>query len=376
MGIGASSQEESRSTTDEMAPFKSDPEQKIRSLKRDIGRLEDKQAEVVDRIHRYLERWNRKYDKKQDPITQLLHFCDDLWQSQDTYFRLAESNRQEIITKNEELQRRTQTLHARDDEISTLKTTLEAKNEASRIADQSHAEEIQNFLDTIGKLNDNIKTMKIRREDELRRINQDHNNAVEGINAQHQYDLNKQQVDFDTQHKQDAWTLQNHIDHYDRMLHDRQTAHEQEMQRKEHECMQRIASLEADLLDNSDDFRPATDDVLKVKYRKLKLLIDTITDPFNLGVSGVTHLSHRLDPSNFLSREGNKYLRFLLRSIIWSIVMDGFFSLPFGFGALGPTGGRQQLLDVYRAWLRLYSAGNGGGKFSSSLFPPRLIKVF
>jgi hypothetical protein len=335
-----------------MNPFS--PEQKIRKLESQVSKHQDREATSTHRIRRYIEGFKRKYHEKENPIDQIIDFCDDLWKHQNTYYQLAETNRKELVNRTEHAQRLGNTLAIRETEIIDAKTAFRDKDQELRIANrehkavvQKHEKETENFLLTIGQLNEQISEIKSRNEAELRRIRDEHRSA------------------FDQQQTDHAWTVQNQRDQYEQELMNQRSAYEQELQRKEVECAQRIASLEADLLSNSDDFRPATDDVLKVKYRKLKLLIDTITDPFNLGASGVTHLSNRVDPTNFLPREGNKFLRFLLRSIIWGIVMDGFFSLPFGFGALGPDSGRQQLLDVYRAWLRLYTAGNDAGKFTS-----------
>ncbi|KAK3939277.1 hypothetical protein QBC46DRAFT_263663 [Diplogelasinospora grovesii] len=125
----------------------------------------------------------------------------------------------------------------------------------------------------------------------------------------------------------------------------------------------KILSLEADLVDNVDDFRPATDDALKSKYREVKLLVETITEPFNLGVHTMPQ-SSRLDPTRLLTREGSKPMRFLLRSIVWARIIDGFFSAPFGFGAFGSGNGKQQLINVYYEWRKLFdfsqSAYRGG----------------
>ncbi|OIW27591.1 hypothetical protein CONLIGDRAFT_716048 [Coniochaeta ligniaria NRRL 30616] len=339
-----------------MNPFSTD--QRIRKLESQLGKCQDREAEVVYRIKRYIEGFKRKYHDKKNPIDQIIDLCDGLWTAQDTSSKLAESHRIEWAKSSDHVRALGNALNVKDTEVIDAKAALRDKEQEARIklrehkdAVRKHEEETRNFLHTISQLNDQINEIKLRNEGELRRIRDEHIGALDAVNGQHRYAFEKQQTDH-------AWTVQNQRDQYEQEMINQRNAYEQELQRKEIECAQRIASLEADLLSNSDDFRPATDDVLKVKYRKLKLLIDTITDPFNLGASGVTHLSNRLDPTSFLPREGNKFLRFLLRSVIWGIVMDGFFSMPFGFGALGPDTGRQQLLDVYRAWQRLYAPDN------------------
>ncbi|KAB5583522.1 hypothetical protein GE09DRAFT_1212105 [Coniochaeta sp. 2T2.1] len=340
-------------------PFSTD--QRIKKLENQLGKFKDREAEVAYKIKRYVESFRQqKWSDKKDPVNQIIDLCDGLWTAQDTSSKLAETHRQEWAKCADQARNLSAALFDRDNEVIEIKVALRDTEQKIRVEAREHKEVTRNFLNTIGQLNDQISELKSRNEDELRRLRDDHASTLDVIKAQHRYDFEQQQTDH-------SRTVRTQRDHYEQEITNQRAAYEQELQRKEVECAQRIASLEADLLSNSDDFRPATDDVLKVKYRKLKLLIDTITDPFNLGASGVTHLSDRLDPTNFLPREGNKFLRFLLRSVIWGIVMDGFFSMPFGFGALGPDVGRQQLLEVYRAWHRLYSsAGEAVSPFHTS----------
>ncbi|GAB1312768.1 hypothetical protein MFIFM68171_02978 [Madurella fahalii] len=83
------------------------------------------------------------------------------------------------------------------------------------------------------------------------------------------------------------------VDH-DEELMQRDAQHQQDLI----DFQERIKSLESDSVDNSDDFRPATDDSLKIK--------------------------------------------------------EGFISSPFGLGALSPRDGKKKLLDCYVALLKLH----------------------
>jgi hypothetical protein len=147
-----------------------------------------------------------------------------------------------------------------------------------------------------------------------------------------------------------ARDLEVHQVKFDQGLRERDALHEQNVV----DLKEKIISLESDLVDNSDDFRPATDEALKIKFRDLKLNVETITEPFNLGVNTIPH-STGLDPDGFLAREKGQ-LRFLLRSLVWEKLIDGFFSAPYGFGALGSRDGKRMLGDIYRAWIRIFDS--------------------
>ncbi|KAK3375524.1 hypothetical protein B0T24DRAFT_523904 [Lasiosphaeria ovina] len=121
------------------------------------------------------------------------------------------------------------------------------------------------------------------------------------------------------------------------------------------QLQERIKSLEADLIDKGEDFRPVSEGTLKEKYRQLRLLVETTTEPFNLGIKSYTSLGD-LDPTEFLVREGKNQLRFLLRSIFWTRLIEGFFSSPYGFGAFGPGEGGSMVFNLYCTWQRLFDA--------------------
>ncbi|KAK0634342.1 hypothetical protein B0T17DRAFT_611369 [Bombardia bombarda] len=173
---------------------------------------------------------------------------------------------------------------------------------------------------------------------------------VRGQLAMHDDQIGKERAVFDDQIKRER------------------LAHEKEIQLREKQhadnvvhLRERIDSLQSDLVDNSDDFRPATDDSLKAKYRELKLVVDRITEPFNLGVTTIPQGGGHLDPHKFLESQGKNQLRFLLRSAVWGKIVEGFFSSPFGFGALGPGAGKEMLVALYRTWRRLFDSGSFAG---------------
>ncbi|KAM7205434.1 hypothetical protein V8F20_003203 [Naviculisporaceae sp. PSN 640] len=142
-------------------------------------------------------------------------------------------------------------------------------------------------------------------------------------------------------------------DEMERMRRD----HDQRLATATLDLRQRILSLESDLIDNGDDLRPSLGGgALQTRYRELKLKVETVTEPFNLGeiTSPAGFDTSELDQREFLAREGKSQMRFLLRSVCWSVILDRFFSSPFGFGAFGREEGKKMLLEVYATWQRLF----------------------
>jgi len=113
-----------------------------------------------------------------------------------------------------------------------------------------------------------------------------------------------------------------------------------------------VSKLKGQLLVNQSDFKGWPDDKLRMKFKELQGSIDLITAPQKqeLTIPRDKKLGQSLDPSRFLARAGNENAHFLLKSRVWSIIYEHFFSLPFGFGVLGPDSTQNPLLQVFNLW--------------------------
>jgi hypothetical protein len=120
-----------------------------------------------------------------------------------------------------------------------------------------------------------------------------------------------------------------------------------------------VNKLVSQLLVNSDDNASWTDDKLKSRFQQLQNKIENIASPVRkeLRVSGP--LNPQIDPTNFMGRVKSGKAYILLRSLIWSIYSEQYFSAPFGFGALGRDAGRKKLLDLFLTWRNLIEPKNG-----------------
>lgn len=192
----------------------------------------------------------------------------------------------------------------------------------------------------------------VRKNDEakMEALKKEHKEVLVQVKKQYEDDIKTQKALFDE-------NLQKSRSHYEEQLKSQRQAHELVLKNNAVHLQEKIKSLESDLVDNSDDFRPATDDSLKTGYGKLKLMVETITETFNLGVVTIPQ-DGRFDPDNFLGREGKGQTRVLLRSIVWTKIIDGFFSSPFGFGSFGSGSGKTLLVELYTAWRKLFDDGS------------------
>ncbi|KAK3935292.1 hypothetical protein QBC46DRAFT_397856 [Diplogelasinospora grovesii] len=197
-------------------------------------------------------------------------------------------------------------------------------------------------------------------EQELGRQKHDHEKELQQLRAHHETEKQRDQDAFTAQMRSAMddckGRLQMQNEQHERRVQTVMANHQHQLRRERDEYERAVASLKADA---GDHIRQPVDSDLKRMFRELRLCIEVITEPFNLGVFSLPQNSS-LDPTQFLRREGKGMLRHLLRSIVWLKVVDGFFSAPFGFGAFGHGDGRKALTDLYSAWRRLFAYGKEG----------------
>ncbi|KAH0537285.1 hypothetical protein FGG08_005910 [Glutinoglossum americanum] len=148
---------------------------------------------------------------------------------------------------------------------------------------------------------------------------------------------------------------------HSKSMHDTKTRLKTDHGREVERFNKEIDRLVGQLLVNQNDSQAWPDDKLKLKFRELQRLIESVTSPRNKQflVPHNQQLGARLDPANFLSRVGRGKSHFLLKSTIWAIFQEQFFSAPFGFGALGPGKAQRELMDVYFTWRKIFDGPTG-----------------
>jgi len=130
--------------------------------------------------------------------------------------------------------------------------------------------------------------------------------------------------------------------------------------KKYNDAMQK---LKAQLMTHGSNDQGWNDTRLNEVFKEIGFDIDVLASiqTFNsLGSS--PRPEPNLDPTGFLERNtGREHPPLLLRSQIWKTLKDGFFSLPFGFGSLGPQASHE-LEKLYLQWQHLLKADECSGK--------------
>ncbi|KAK3320516.1 hypothetical protein B0T19DRAFT_429782 [Cercophora scortea] len=295
---------------------------------------------------------NHEFDMEQLNIAHQEALTKQAREHQFTLEQLDATHRAQLHTQAQDHQ------YALDQLEETHENELDKQSQAFALAMQQKEAELR---DLQTKYNIDTHDLQTKYNTDTQELQTKYTTDMQALQAQHAEQIKKQRAMYEEQAQRERTD-------YETQFAQKQAQHEKELRKmaKAHEdntihLRERVISLENDLVDNSDDFRPASDDTLKLKYRDLKKWVETITEPFNLGVTNAEALSGgRLDPSGFLKRAGKNQLRFLLRSIVWARIMEGFFSAPFGFGALGSGEGRAMLMGLYMAWRRLFGLDVGG----------------
>jgi len=124
--------------------------------------------------------------------------------------------------------------------------------------------------------------------------------------------------------------------------------------------------LIAQLFASHSNTKEWPDEKLKLKFRELQMMIESLALLKEFRLQPGDTLSPKWDKYNFMGKlKGRGLSHFLLRSVIWRIVINQYFNAPFGFGALGQGKGKQELLRCYAAWLHLVNGEQNSGQLIS-----------
>lgn len=124
------------------------------------------------------------------------------------------------------------------------------------------------------------------------------------------------------------------------------------------------------LMHSGRDDQGWPDDKMRLKFRELQRLMESVTAPRNKEflIPAGQHLPSHLDTTGFLGRAGNGKSHFLLKGTLWSIIGEQYFSAPFGFGIFGPGRSQKQLFDMYAAWRKLFDPSSVASKTFNPFF--------
>ncbi|KAK4642771.1 hypothetical protein QC761_400530 [Podospora bellae-mahoneyi] len=228
----------------------------------------------------------------------------------------------------------------RSETDSQLRTLLEKMEDGKRRLKAEYEVEKSAMTQQMQGLKAEQKHQARRYEEQIQRLKDESTVRLQELRRHYQIELESQAAKYKTEisHRMEESDAKMAAYMMDR---DEQAAREREQYERQ------IADLKQVLMERPGDFdlRLVSDRSLKEEYRALKRSVDTIT--FNLGPMTI---DRNIDAASFLEREGKGQERLFVKALIWAMILDGFFSAPYGFGALGPGGNGGPLFELYRSW--------------------------
>lgn len=188
------------------------------------------------------------------------------------------------------------------------------------------------FRDLSKKYNQDIDALLFQHGEAVETLKREHSKKVQELRNGYENELDQKEVE-----------LQVQKDQYEKELEDRTQKHNTEFDK-----------LLGQVLTNTDDSTEWPDDKLKKNFGELKRLIDAITSPrkkeFMLSKKDL--VGQNLDPTGFIRRGGYPHL--LLKNAVWTVLVEQFFAIPFGFAAFGPGKGQDELFTMFGSWRKLF----------------------
>lgn len=250
---------------------------------------------------------------------------------------------QKLEGQNDRLERAYRTASESNEKYSHALASLKQEHNIDlRQRDTNHGKEVERLVRNHGRQVQNLESNYSQQLEATESKYSKHIEAIETKYSQHVEAIK-------TEHSRDVNAIKSeHSRHVEAI----ETKYNGQVSQLEKE----INKLVGQLLVNQDSNHGWPDDKLKLKFKELQRLIESLTSPRNkeLLIPPNQQLGLHLDPTNFLGRAGREKSHFMLKSIIWTILEEQFFAAPFGFGALGPVKGQRELLDVYLQWRKLF----------------------
>ena len=342
------------------------------------------EAHVYDKhqIYVYLKDMGANPRLDISAVDQVLNYCNTLIKERQNAVKDAQHKSAKLSEARSEIQSLQESIKKVSTELRTAqsetdnvrrkyKENKEKLDKADRKREDAVASATRQLIEEKRELSNQLYLQKNKFDSEIMRINTDHDAQIKQLKAEHATAL----AEAKTEHEAKCNALVGAFNHeMDKLVDEHET--------ETNILKEKMRELASDLISRTDDFRPATDQALRIKLLDLRNRIKNITVPNNLymrtadmtggsgssgsgGASGegatgtaLHQLSPELDPTGFVARHGSRDLQYILRGLVWNVLIEAFFSAPFGFGFLGPdpkrNPGRQQLMDIHRTWSRLY----------------------
>lgn len=228
----------------------------------------------------------------------------------------------------------------RSETDSQLRTLLDKMEDGKRRLKAEYEAEKSVMTQQVHGLKAEQKHQARRYEEQIQRLEDESTVRLQELRHHYQIELESQAAKYKTE-------ISHRMEESDAKMAAYMVDRDEQAAREREQYERQIADLKQVLMERPGDFdlRLVSDRSLKEEYRALKRSVDTIT--FNLGPMTI---DRNIDAVSFLEREGKGQERLFVKALIWAMILDGFFSAPYGFGALGPGGNGVPLFELYRRW--------------------------
>jgi hypothetical protein len=264
-----------------------------------------------------------------DALQSLLIWVDNVIQERRTLQTTLSERDTAITVKDTEIRGLTTALSGSRSDTANAEAGIRDLQAQGKLMQEKHVEDLtrlssqhqDNMKDTVTKYNNQISTLHSNHNDANKRSEQKHRTSVAQLVKQHEAEIAKYKYE-----------------------------------NKE---------LVGQLLVNQDKDRAWPDNKVKMGFQDIQRQIEAITSP-NVNKQFLllknVEPGSDLDPTHFIARAGRYKFHFLLRSNIWEILRQQFFSAPFGFGAFGTGSAPQRVWMTYFPWKDLFNLSAGSGK--------------
>ncbi|KAK0627760.1 hypothetical protein B0T14DRAFT_143757 [Immersiella caudata] len=340
--------------------------------------------------------WAKENKRKEDRINQLINeleasrnhhaSADARWKHAEEAHRKAERELKSLHQTNEtnvqeidDLRSQLQALNSRlsgteASHAGEMKATRRKHEEQLAAERQQHArewkEKDQHWSEATRKLRDKLTTQEQQQARELEERDQHWSEAVRKVGDKLTTQQQQQARELEQRDHQMALLIEKHTgelksmedqmtameSHYQQMLAKVEGSIQTQIDRAQREDRATIGKQRQQIASYSkDSYVPIDDSIFVKSFQAIVQDINRLASQIRL--PHAIDFDPALDPTGCLDRNAGQrnwiWPRFV-RHLCWQILLRGFFSLPFGFGALGHKGdGYNELQRMYQATARL-----------------------
>ncbi|KAF2095054.1 hypothetical protein NA57DRAFT_79543 [Rhizodiscina lignyota] len=348
-----------------------------------------RRAEDVVEMLRKVDGKHKPLDSKADPCDNLYNVQRDLLSHFEKMLKDETPLRKENAKMRGEKAAMQEALKGKEDDLEDAKkrwqkTLDDARVEMRKLGDQNtvlrndlgnrdrvhqnavkaieerHRVQLEQHRTHATQLEGVIENNKLYYEGQMYKIREEYNQKLADVEDACAAEVAK----LEKQHNQEVTTLKTDSEKERKLMLSRHKGEKDElnskMQRMETVHGQESVRLKNALVTPADAIPALTDSDLKDQVKELRTLIVSLSRaPFwSRPAPDAQTLGQLHGQGDLARRVPSKHLRYILESVIWKIIIDGFFIPQFGFQSLGSYG-----RHVLNEWCRLFNRDSSTDSF-------------